>query len=155
MDKVNYFVHCNDYNSAKKELLRYFAERKAKYLSSGEPISEKDKNFPLAYISRHNILSGPNEADCYLSSLFVAPTEDYTSLDILPFIESDLSFMIMSRQKEKDGALMYSPSSIFPPHVIVTTKDNRELKVAPPKSAYISTKNPSQPLSHEDISDIF
>lgn len=154
MDKVNYFVHCNDYNSAKKELLRYFAERKAKFLSSGEPISAKDRNFPLAYISRHNILSGPNEADCYLSSLFIAPTEDYTSLDILPFIESDLSFMIMSRQKEKDGALMYSPSSIFPPYVIITTMDNREIKVAPSKYAYISTKNPSQPLSDEDIYDI-
>lgn len=154
MDKVNYFVHCNDYNNAKKELLRYFVLRKANFLSSAEAIGEKDKNFPLAYISRHNILSGPNEADCYLSSLFVTPTDDYTSLDILPFIEKDLSFMIMSRQKEKDGALLYSPNSIFQPYVLLTTNDNREIKVAPSKYAYISTKSPAEALWGEDIYDI-
>ncbi len=154
MDKVNYFVHCNDYTNAKKELLRYFIGRKAKYLSSGEKISERDKNFPLAYIARHNILSGPNEADCYLSSLFLAPTDEYTSLDIMPFLEEDLSFMIMSRQKEKDGALMYSPSSIFPPYAILTMSDNTEIKLSPSKYAYISTKSPSDSLSDEDIYDI-
>ncbi len=154
MDKVNYFVYCNDYSSAKKELLKYFIQRKANYLSSGEAISEKDKNFPLAYIARHNILSGPNEADCYLSSLFITPTDDYTSLDIMPFLEKDLSFMIMSRQKEKDGALLYSPSSIFPPYAILTMKDGSEIKAVPSKYAYISTKSPSEPLSDEDIYDI-
>ena len=154
MDKVNYFVHCHDYNNAKKELLRYFIQRKENFLSTGEAIGEKDRNFPLAYISRHGILSGPNEADCYLSSLFVAPTEDYTSLDIMPFLEKDLSFMIMSRQKEKDGALMYSPSSIFPPHVILTGADGSETKVMASKHAYISTRDPSAPLAGEDIYDI-
>ena len=154
MGKVNYYVYCRDYNSAKKELLKYFIERKAAYLSSAEPITEKDKNFPLAYISRHNILSGPNEADCYLSSLFLAPTDDYSSLDIMPFLQKEMSFMIMSRQKENEGALFYSPSSIFPPHVVLGTKDGKEIKVSPSKYAYISTKSPSEPLSGEDIYEI-
>lgn len=154
MDKVNYYVYCNDYNNAKRELLKYFIDRKARFLSTSEPISEKDKNFPLAYISRHNILSGPNEADCYLSSLFVAPGEDYTSLDIMPFLEKDLSFMLMSRQKEKESALFYSPTSIFPPYVLLTTTDNCEIKVHPAKYAYISTKSPSEALYEEDIYDI-
>ncbi|MBR5535406.1 MAG: alginate lyase family protein [Clostridia bacterium] len=154
MDKVNYFVYCNDYSNAKKELLRYFIDRKAKYLSSAEPISERDKNFPLAYISRHGILSGPNEADCYLSSLFVAHSEDYTSLDVLPFLKDELAFMIMSRQKEKEGALLYSPSSIFPPYLNLVLTDGSEVKIPPSKYAYISTKSPSEPLCDEDIYEI-
>lgn len=154
MDKVNYFVYSNDYNSAKKELLKYFVERKAKYLSSAEPIDEKDKNFPLAYIARHSILSGPNEADCYLSSMFLTQSDDYTTLDVMPFLKKDLSFMIMSRQKEKEGALFYSPVSIFPPFVTLFLNDGSEIKLSPSKYAYISTKNPSVPLSDEDIYEI-
>lgn len=154
MGKVNYFVSCNDYNSAKKELLKYFVDRKANFLSTAESITEKDKNFPLAYISRHGILSGPNENDIYLSSMFITQTEDYTTLDILPFLKSELSFMIMSRQKEAKGALFYSPSSILPPFVALTFADGREEKVLPSKYAYISTKSPDAPLFEEDIYEI-
>lgn len=154
LDKVSYYVTSRDYQSAKKELLKYFVNRKQLNFSRGEEITEKDKNFPLAYISRHFILSGPNEGDEYLSSLFLSGSEDYTSMDILPFLKKDLSVMIMSRQKENAGALFYSPSSIFPPFVALTMSNGDEIKLSPEKYAYISTKSPNHPLYDEDIYEI-
>lgn len=154
MEKVNYFVASHDYNNAKKELLRYFVQRKKLQLSRSEEITAMDKNFPLAYISRHFILSGPNEADNYLSSMFLSRTEDYTTMDIMPFIKENMSFMIMSRQKEKEGALFYSPNSIFPPYIALTDSEGEEIKVPPSKYAYISTSSPEDSLSEEDIYSI-
>lgn len=154
MEKVSYFVSCHDYQSAKKELLRYFITRKANHTSSAEPVTQSDKNFSLAYIARHFILSGPNENDVYLSSMFLAKTDEYTTMDIMPFLKADVSFMIMSRQKEKDGAFFYSPSSIFPPFVRITTQDGEEIKISPSKYAYVSAKTPDHPLSEEDIYEI-
>lgn len=162
MDKVNYFVCSGDYQNAKKELLKYFSLRKAKHLSSAEPLTEKDKNFPLAYIARHGVLSGPNEADVYLSSMFLSKSDDYTSLDIMPFLKessadgfkSTLSFMIMSRQKEKACAYFSSPSSSTPPYAILKTEDGEEIKLAPAKYAYISSKAPASALSGESVYEI-
>ncbi len=154
MEKVRYFVYSNDYTSAKRELLRYFTERKARYLSSAEPLCEKDKNFPLAYIARHGILSGPNEADLYLSSMFISRSDDYTTLDIMPFLKSNLSLMLMSRQKEAEGALFYSPVSMFPPYVSIVDSSGEETKLYCSKHAYVSPKSPSTPLSGEDIYEI-
>lgn len=151
MNKVSYFVSSHDYSSAKKELLKYFIQRKELQSCRAESIGEKDKNFPLAYISRHNILSGPNEADLYFSSMFLSGTDEYTSMDILPFIKKDFSFMIMSRQKESECAFFYSPNSIFPPFISLTDKEGNETKVPPLKYAYISTTSPEHPLYEEDI----
>lgn len=154
LEKVSYFISCLDYNSAKKELLKYFILRKQAHLATSEEITEKDKNFPLAYISRHCILSGPNEADLYLSSMFLSKTDDYTTMDILPFIKKNLSFMIMSRQKEKECAFFYSPNSIFPPYVLLVDKNGNETRIPPSKYAYISTSSPDHPLWEEDIYEI-
>ena len=151
MNKVSYFVSCHDYSNAKKELLKYFLQLKELMVCKGEEISERDKNFSLAYISRHNILSGPNEADLYLSSMFLSVGDDYTSMDVMPFINKDLSFMIMSRQKEKECAFFYSPNSIFPPYITLTDNEGCEKKVFPSKYAYVSTTSPDEPLYEEDI----
>ena len=154
MEKVSYFVSCRDYNSAKKELLKYFIKRKQLKLSSAEEITSDDENFPLAYISRHSILSGPNEADRYLSSMFVAKTDEYTTLDILPFIKNELSFLIMSRQKENEAVRFYSPNSIFPPFVTLVKENGEELKIFPKKFAYISTKSPDISFTDDDVYEI-
>ncbi|MGM9552461.1 MAG: alginate lyase family protein [Clostridia bacterium] len=154
LEKVNYYVASHDYNSAKKELLSYFITRKKYLLSTAEPICEKDKNFPLAYISRYSILSGPNEADCYFSSMFVTKTDGYTTLDVLPFIKNNFSFMLMSRQKESSGALFYSPNSIFPPYISIKDKDGKETRISPDKFAFVSPKSPDEPLYAEDIYEI-
>ncbi len=154
MEKVSYFVSSHDYNNAKKELLRYFIQRKKMHLSRAEEITHKDKNFPLAYISRHFILSGPNEADTYLSSMFLSRTDEYTTMDILPFLKKHISFMIMSRQKENEPALFYSPNSIFPPFISLTDNDGNDYKIHPSKYAYISTSSPDHALADEDIYSI-
>ncbi len=154
MEKVSYYVASHDYNSAKKELLNYFISRKAQHLSSAEPILEKDNNFPLAYISRHNILSGPKEADCYFASMFVTRSDSYTTVDVFPHLKSTFSFMLMSRNKDTSGALLYSPNSIFPPYVLLTDKDGNSEKIAPSKFSFVSPKSPLVSLSDEDIYEI-
>ncbi len=154
MEKVNYYVCSNDFQSAKRELLNYFIFRKKNRLSSAEPIRESDRNFSQAYISRHFILSGPNEADLYLSSMFLSGSDDYTTMDVMPFIREKLSFMIMSRQKDGNGALFYSPSSIFPPYILITDNEGQEIKITPEKYAYISSASAHAPLSEEDIYEI-
>lgn len=154
MDKVGYAVNNGDYESAKRELLSYFIKRKELRLSYSEPITSRDKNFPLAYISRHSILSGPNEADIYLASIFVTSASDTVTLDLMPFLREKLSVMIMSRQKEADPAFFFSPHSIFPPYVLLRTADGGEIKLSPEKFAFISSKEPVYPLSDEDIYEI-
>lgn len=153
MDKIASAVCGGDFNKAKEELLRYFIKRKELCLSYSEPVTSRDKNFPLAYISRHFILSGPNEADVCLSSIFVTKNSSDIFLDIMPFIKPELSLMLMSRQKEADAAFFFSPHSIFPPCIILETPDG-EIKVPPSKYAFVSAKEPDTPLSEEDIYEI-
>ncbi len=151
--RVNYFVSCHDYQNAKKELLAYFVRRSRKHLSLAEDITDKDKNFPLAYISRHGILSGPNEADIYHSSLFVSRTGDFISMDVLPFISEKLSFMIMARQKENSPVYFYSPSSSSPPFITIVTKDGDSLTIYPTKYAYITPRS-KEPLYTKEVYEI-
>lgn len=153
-DKIARAVNDGDYESAKRELLSYFIKRKQLRLSYSEPITAKDKNFPLAYISRHSILSGPNEADIYLASIFVSSASDTVMLDLMPFLREKLSIMIMSRQKEPDPAFFFSPRSIFPPYVLLRTSSGDEIKLFPEKYAFISSKEPDFPLAEEDIYEI-
>ncbi|MCD8048588.1 MAG: heparinase II/III family protein [Clostridia bacterium] len=143
-----------DYESAKRELLRYFVRRKKRSAAYSEPIGDEDKNAALAYISRHGILTGPNEADVYLSSIFLSKSSDMASLDVMPFIRRHLSFMIMSRQKEDAAAFFFSPRSIFPPYIEVEDKNGTVTKVHPSKYAYVSTKEPDFPLADEGIYEI-
>lgn len=154
MEKVNYYVCSNDFQNAKRELLNYFVLRKKNRLSSAQPIGESDRNFPLAYTARHFILTGPNENDVYLSSMFLSSCGDYTSMDVLPFIKDKLSFMIMSRQKDGNSALFYSPSSIFPPYMLITDTEGNEIKIYPEKYAYISSASAYAALAEEDIYEI-
>lgn len=154
MERLAESVIDADYDRAKRELLNYFVTRKRLYLSSSEPIGDADKNFPIAYISRHGILAGPNEGDVYLSSLFVTKNSECSSLDIMPFLRNTLSVMLMSRKKESEAAYFFSPCSIFPPYVSFMTKNGDETKIYPKKFAYISTKEPSSPLADEDVYEI-
>ncbi len=154
MGQVKSAVAEGDFERAKKELLSYFIKRKKSHMAYSPAIDESDKNPALAYVARHSILPGPNEADVYLSSIFVSKSSDSVSLDIMPFIKKHLSFMIMSRQKEPDAAFLFSPGSIFPPHVIIVTKSGREIKLPCSKYAYVSTSEPDTPLSDEDIFEI-
>jgi hypothetical protein len=154
MDKIAEAVDEGDWDRAKSELLAYFIKRKNLRISYSEPITKDDRNPSLAYIARHCILPGPNEADTYLASLFVSRASDFVKLDLTPFLKKKLSFMIMSRQKESEAAFLFSPHSMFPPCLIVKTSDGRELKILPEKFAYVSTKEPDFPLSEEDIYEI-
>ncbi len=154
MEKVGYYVSSNDFQNAKRELLNYFVLRKKNRLSSAEPIGESDRNFSLAYTARHFILTGPNENDIYLSSMFLSSCGDYTSMDVLPFLKDNLSFMIMSRQKDGNSALFYSPSSIFPPYILITDTGGGEIKIYPDKYAYISSSSAYAALAEEDIYEI-
>lgn len=154
MEKVNYYVCSDDFQNAKRELLNYFIFRKRTRLSTAEPIREEDCNFPLAYTARHFILTGPNENDVYLSSMFLSKCDDYTTMDVLPFLSGKLSFMIMSRQKDGKSAVFYSPSSIFPPYLLIRDNSGAEIKIPPEKYAYISSASPHAPLAEEDIFEI-
>ena len=154
MEKTEAAVKSKDFERAKRELLNYFIKRKALKLSFSEPVTDSDKNFPLAYIARHSILPGPNESDSYLSSIFVTKSTDNATLDVTPFLDQKLSVMIMSRKKEKEAAFLFSPRSIFPPYIALTSKDGDEEKIYPEKFAFVSTKEPDFPLADEDIYEI-
>jgi len=154
MAKIGALAADMRYDEAKKALLEYFTERKKKRLSYSEPIEERDRNPALAYVARHFILPGPNEADVYLSSIFVTKATDAVSLDVMPFIKKHLSFMIMSRQKEDAAAFFFSPRSIFPPKIMITTSSGAEMSVPCSKYAYIATSEPDSALSEEDVYEI-
>ncbi len=149
-----------DYAAAKKELLKYYKERRASGTVLGFGITEADENYGMAVLPMRNILTGPYEFDMWQGEFTVTGSvyRDYT-VDVTDRIASELangavSFMLFAGDKQEYPVYAHSKESGSGPRLRVAFDNGsgaKTVEIPASQDTYISSENTSETHGGADL----
>lgn len=151
LSAVKAAVDKGDYTTAKKELLKYYKERR-QTTELGFGISEADENYGMAVLPMRNILTGPYEFDMWQAEFTVTSNSYETyEIDVTDRVAQELgngnvSFMLFAGDKQQYPVLVQSKEAgadVAPTLVIEYERKGvpGTATVAANNDTYISSQN--------------
>ncbi|MGN0162777.1 MAG: heparinase II/III family protein, partial [Candidatus Ornithomonoglobus sp.] len=160
LSKVRLAADRGDYDTAKKELLSYYRQRKAAGTVRAFKITEADGNKGIAELALDNILTGPYELDMPIGRLTVEGIGEsaarYYTADVTEKAAAELdnvsfSVMLFGRQKQAYPVIVKAKESGDASMLKVTTTDGAEHIIYADNDTYICAGEADKPHGSESV----
>ncbi|MGN1116736.1 MAG: heparinase II/III family protein, partial [Candidatus Ornithomonoglobus sp.] len=160
LSKVRLAAERGDHDTAKRELLSYYRQRKAAGTVRAFKITEADRNRGIAELALDNILTGPYELDMPIGRFTVEGIGEgaarYYTADVTEKAAAELdngrfSVMLFERQKQAYPVIVKTKESGDAPMLKVTTTDGAEHIIYADNDTYICAGEADKPHGSESV----